>query len=86
MREGGCEEGRAACARSAKGYILAEAGRGGRPANELDWTRISCTWGVAFVTEISEIAISNYLKLLVWIAISKFKFSLQPNYSQWGDN
>ena len=39
--------------------------------------------GVGFVTEISEIAISNYLKLVVWIAISKFKFSLQPNYSQW---
>ena len=36
--------------------------------------------GVGFVTEISEIAISNYLKLVVWIAISKFKFSLQPNY------
>ena len=42
--------------------------------------------GVGFVTEISEIAISNYLKLVVWIAISKFKFSLQPNYSQWGVN
>ena len=39
--------------------------------------------GVVFVTEI---AISNYLKLVVWIAISKFKFSLQPNYSQWGVN
>ena len=39
--------------------------------------------GVGFVTEISEIVISNYLKLVVWIAISKFKFSLQPNYSQW---
>ena len=38
---------------------------------------------VGFVTEISEIAISNYLKLVVWIAINKFKFSLQPNYSQW---
>ena len=37
---------------------------------------------VGFVTEISEIAILNYLKLLVWIAIR----SLQPNYSQWGVN
>ena len=27
------------------GFILAEPGRGGRPANELDWIRISCTWG-----------------------------------------
>ena len=35
--------------------------------------------GVGFVTEISEIAISNYLKRVVWIAIR----SLQPNYSQW---
>ena len=42
--------------------------------------------GVGFVTEISEIAISNYLKLVVWIAISKFKFGLQPNYSHWGVN
>ena len=33
--------------------------------------------GVVFVTEISEIAISNYLKLVFWIAIR----SLQPNYS-----
>ena len=56
--------------------ILEEPERGGRLANELDWTRISITWGVGFVTEI---AISNYLKLVVWIAIR----SLQLNYSQW---
>ena len=31
----------------------------------------------------AEISISNYLKVVVWIAISKFEFSLQPNYSQY---
>ena len=38
--------------------------------------------GVGFVTEISEISISNYLKLLVELQ----SVSLQPNYSQWGVN
>ena len=33
--------------------------------------------GMGFVSEISEISILNYLKLVVWIAI----ISLQPNYS-----
>ena len=60
--------------------ISAEPGRGGRPANELDPDFVYM--GVGFITEISEIAILNYLKLLVWIAIR----SLQPNYSQWGVN
>ena len=39
--------------------ISAEQETGGRPANELYLTRISCTWELGFVTEISEIAISN---------------------------
>ena len=39
---------------------------GGRPANELDLAFEYL--GVGFLTEI---AISNYLKLVVWIAISK---------------
>ena len=56
--------------------ISEEPERGGRHTNELDWTRISSTWGVGFVTEISEIAISN-LKFGLQLV------SLQPNYSQW---
>ena len=40
--------------------------RGGRPANELD-PDFEFLWVVFF----TEIAISNYLKLVVWIAISK---------------
>ena len=43
--------------------------------------------GVGFVTEISEIAISNYLKLLVWIAISKSAYSQWVLIrGQWGAN
>ena len=61
-----------------------------RGAHPLRYAKSRVPRGGKFSQPIGEIAvitaISNYLKLVVWIAISKFKFSLQPNYSQWGVN
>ena len=39
--------------------ILAEQERGGRPANELDWTRISTTWGWVSSLRLQSQTISN---------------------------
>ena len=45
--------------------ICEEPERGGRPANELDWTRIWCTWGVWVLSRLQSQT----------SAISKFKFA-----------